>query len=144
MFIANLNMFIAAVAGMSYLLGWLLGVPPSMVRLPYGVSLVIAMILWAAGLLFIWSKSALVPPVLHVNRRWFYFTGNFGIAISSAVFVGGIAMSFQAGAISREEEFWCWVFMLYYIGPIGAACLGLSMVLIFRESIVRFLPSKQI
>jgi hypothetical protein len=142
MFIANLNVFIAVVAGMSYLFGWILGVPPSTICLPYGVSLVLALILGAGALLFIWSKWTLIPSVPRVERRWLYFAGNFGVTISSAVFVCGIVMSLQAASISREEEAWCWVLMLYYIGPVGAACLASSMALIFRESIARLLPFK--
>jgi hypothetical protein len=134
MFLANLNVFIAVITGLSYLFGWLLDIPPSMMRFPYGVELILALMLGAAALLFIWSQWTLVPQVSRLERSWLYFTGNAGITASSVVFIGGIVMSLQAASISREEEFWCWVFMLDYIGPIGAACLATSMVLIFRGS----------
>lgn len=134
MFTANLNVFIAVMGGTSYLLSWLLEIPPSMIHLPYGASLVVTLALAAAVLLFIWCRWSLVPGNARAKRRGLYVAGQIGVAISSAVFIGGLVMSLQAAAINKEEAAWSWVAMLFCFGPVGAICLTASMALLFMAS----------
>jgi hypothetical protein len=119
MFIANLNVFIAALAGASYLLSWILDTPVSRIGFSHGRGLMVALVFVAAVLIAFWAKWGLTPPRL-LNKR-IYVGGQVGIAMASAAFVGGIALSLYAASISAEDEYWSWVLMLDRIGPVGAA-----------------------
>ncbi|WP_156368696.1 hypothetical protein [Duganella sp. Leaf61] len=54
MFIANPNVFIAAPAGASYLLGWLLDTLGSRIGFSHGLGLMVALILVEAILIAFW------------------------------------------------------------------------------------------
>jgi hypothetical protein len=79
----------------------------------------VALVFVAAVLIAFWAKWGLTPPRL-LNKR-IYVGGQVGIAMASAAFVGGIALSLYAASISAEDEYWSWVLMLDIIGPVGAA-----------------------
>ncbi|WP_156368697.1 hypothetical protein [Duganella sp. Leaf61] len=64
-------------------------------------------------------------------------SGQVGIAMASAAFVGGIALSVYATAISVEDEYWSWVLMLDRIDPVGAAFFIASAGLFFAARMDR-------
>jgi len=136
MFIPNLNVFIAALAGASYLLGWLLDIPVSRTGPRHGAGLMVALMFVAAVLIVIWKKWGLTP-VRGLTYKRLYVGGQFGVAMASAAFVGGIALSLHAASISPEDEYWSWVLMLDRIGPIGAICFVASLGLIFAAQVER-------
>jgi hypothetical protein len=120
-FISNLNVFIAALTGASYLLGWLQEV---------------ALILLAAILVALWAIWGLTPT-RGVTHQRLYLAGQLGVAISVATFAGGVALSLHAASIGIEDEYWCWVLMLDMIGPVGAICFIASMGLMFSALVKR-------
>lgn len=134
MFIANLNVFIAVLTGGSYVLGWLLNTPVSRIGPHHGAGLMVALMFVAAVLVAIWAKLGLTP-IRGLTHQRLYVGGQFGITISSAIFVGGIAMSLHAASISIEDEYWCWVLMLDRIGPVGAIFFLASIGLIFAAHV---------
>lgn len=135
MFIANLNVFVGALAAASYLLGWLLDTPVSRIGTSHGAGLMVALVFVAAVLIAVWTKWGLTPIRFSHTRP--YVCGQFGIAIAGAAFVGGIALSLHAASASIEEEYWSWVLMLDRIGPAGAICFVASFGLIFAFQVGR-------
>lgn len=138
MFIANLNAFIAALAGASYLLGWLLDTPVSRVGPSHGAGLMVALVCVASVLIVVWAKWGLTP--VRLSHKQLYICGQLGIAMASASFVGGIALSLHAASISIEDEYWSWVLMLDRIGPAGAICFIASCGLVFAAQVERPSP----
>jgi hypothetical protein len=135
MFIANLNVFIAVLTGASYVLGWLLDTPVSKIGPHYGTGLMVALMILTAILVAVWATWGLTPIRGLMHQR-LYIVGQFGITISSTIFVGGIAMSLLEASISIENEYWCWALMLDRIGPVGSIFFAASMGLIFAAHVV--------
>jgi hypothetical protein len=135
MLVANLNVFIAILAGAGYMFAWCLGIPVSMLIIPYDGSLVAfeALLLFVALILiFIWARRGLVLPLREPKYVKLHQIGHGVLAIANLVLVGGIGLFLRAASLSREDEYWFGLVMTSYIGPIGGvlAAAGLALVLL--------------
>ncbi len=132
--VANFNVFILLLAGASYILSWLLGIPVPMLIIPYGgsrwlyFSFLFSMSLI---LIFIWIKRGLVPVLSGEKYRQLYLAGHYVLATANFVLIGGIWQFIRAANISREDEYWAGVTLFAYIGPIGGVLCIAGLVMVY-------------
>lgn len=139
-FLFNLNLCVASIGGLSYLFGWLLGIPISMLIVPYGESLwwiILIVMIFVCLLAFRWRKRGFLLAHPRLHEKNFYNAGHGIMAIGNVVVVGGIAYYWRTAMINREEEYWFGQLMTSVIGPAGIALIGLGLSLILLPRLFR-------
>jgi hypothetical protein len=134
MFIANLNVFIALVAGASYLFMWFFEVSVPMLVNPKGDAFMVfcgGYLLVALALISTWIKWGLVPIVPGPGWRTCCLAGHGLLALASVVLVGGIGKSFQMASMSKEDQYWFMLALVFDIGPAAAILAAIGGGLIF-------------
>jgi hypothetical protein len=133
MFFASLNIFLLLFVGTSYLLSWFLGLPIAMLFIPRingfvtfaGVYLIVTLVLIA-----IWNKRGLAPAMRGPGGKTLYLGGHAVLAAANVALIGGVGMSFHVASISKEEQAWFWLSLMFSIGPAAAAlgAIGLGAI----------------
>ena len=114
---------------------WIVGIPVSMLILPYNGSLVALdalLLLVALILILIWIRRGFVLPLREQGFAKLCRVGHWVIATANFILIGGVGLFLRAASISREDEYWCGLVMISVIGLIGGvlAAAGLAMVVV--------------
>ncbi|NHZ40236.1 hypothetical protein [Massilia aquatica] len=134
MFFANLNVFTLLFACAFYLALWLPDTTASVLLVPRSgmAAMTLAGCAGVALLLTaIWVRKGMAPSA----PGKLYWAGQALVAIANVALAGGMRLSLHAASISKEEEVWFTMVMLYYLGPsaVVLAAVGLVMAIVAAE-----------
>lgn len=128
MIFANLNVFAFFSGCAFYLSLWLLDMTTSMLLFPRSGMAALALAGCAGVALLltaIWVRKGMAPAA----PGTLYWAGQTLVLVATLALAGGMLLSLHAASISKEEEVWFTMVMLYYLGPAAVVLAALGLVI---------------